>query len=76
MRSNFFFYFFYFHNSENKTVAAISAVTVQEVLCLWEAERIPTMAAKSAVRKAENLFKEWEALLNSKGREKSRTKEE
>ena len=72
MRSNFFYFIFYFHNSENKTVAA----TVQEVLCLWEAARIPTMAAKSAVRKVENLFKEWEALLNSKGREKSRTKEE
>ena len=76
MPSNFFYFIFYFHNSENKTVAAISAATVQEVLCLWEAARIPTVAAKSAVCKVENLFKEWEALLNSKGREKSGTKEE
>ena len=34
------------------------------------------MTEKSAARKVENLFKEWKALLKSKGREKNRTKEE
>ena len=66
---------FYFHNSEKKTIVASASATVQEVLSFWETARIPTMTAKSAVRKVENLLKEWKTLLKSKGREKNRTKE-
>ena len=66
---------FYFHNSEKKTVVASATATVQEVLSFWETARIPTMTSKSAIRKVENLFKEWKVLLKSKGREKNRTNE-
>ena len=34
------------------------------------------MTAKSAVRKVENIFKEWKAFLKSKGRENNRTNEQ
>ncbi|KAG0712410.1 putative NADH dehydrogenase [ubiquinone] 1 alpha subcomplex subunit 5 [Chionoecetes opilio] len=67
---------FYFHNVEKKTVATSAAATVQEVLRFWETARIPTMTAKSAVRKVEVLFKDWKALVKSKGRATNKTKEE
>ncbi|KAG0726555.1 CCR4-NOT transcription complex subunit 1 [Chionoecetes opilio] len=52
------------------------SATVQEVLRFWETARIPTMTAKSAVRKVEVLFKDWKALVKSKGRATNKTKEE
>ncbi|KAG0699628.1 hypothetical protein GWK47_025772 [Chionoecetes opilio] len=48
---------FYFHNVERKPSPTSAAATVQEVLRFWETARIPTMTAKSAVRKVKVLFK-------------------